>query len=92
MQRNTPYPLTPRHHGQQGPEQEQDRIAQQDGQQAVGKDLLFAVALVQAEPDDGVAHPHGHQRNQKVGALAQQFGDAHALHVPHGVGQEGLDN
>ena len=67
-------------------------VAQQDGQQAVGEHLLFAVALVQAKADDGVGHSHGHQRDEQVGALAQQLRDAHALHIPHGIGQKGLDD
>src|SRR5699024_12374439 len=57
-------------------------LAQQDGQQAVGEHLLFAVALVQAKADDGVGRPHRHQRDEQVGALAQQLRDAHALHIP----------
>ena len=30
----------------------------ENGQQAVGEHLLFAVALVQAKADDGVGHAH----------------------------------
>ena len=77
---------------EQRPAEQQHRVAQQDGQQAVGEHLLFAVALVQAKADDGVGHPHRHQRDEQVGALAQQLRDAHALHIPHGVGQKGLDD
>ena len=88
------HPVVPdaRRQAEQRPAEQQHPIAQQDGQQAVGEHLLFAVALVQAKADDGVAHPHGHQGDEQVGALAQQLGDAHALDVPHGVGQKGLDD
>ena len=74
-----------------GPAEDQDAEAAQDGQQAVGEDLLLAVALVQTEPDDGIGHAHGHKGDQQVGVLAQDLGQAEVGDLGHGVGQERLD-
>jgi len=63
----------------------------EDGEQAVGEHLLFTVALVQAEPDDGVGHAHRHERDEQVGVLAQDLRKAKVGDLRHGIGQKRLD-
>ena len=75
-----------------GPAQHQNAEAAQNGQQAVGEHLLFAVALVQTKPDDGVGHSHGHEGDEQVGVLAQDLGQAKVGDLRHGIGQKGLDD
>ena len=64
----------------------------QNGEQAIGEHLLFAVALIQTEPDDGVGHAHGDKGNEQVGVLAQDLGQAQIGDLGHGVGQKRLDD
>ena len=73
-----------------GPAQNQNAKAAQNGQQAVGEHLLFTVALVQAKANDGVGHAHGHKGNEQVGILAQDLGQAQVRDLRHGVGKKGL--
>lgn len=47
------------------PGEHEDAEAAEDGEQAVGEHLLFAVALVEAEADDGVGHAHRHKGGSK---------------------------
>ena len=74
-----------------GPAEHQDAETAQDGQQAVGEHLLFTVALVQAEPDDGVGHAHRHERDEQIGVLAQDLRKAKVGDLRHGIGQKRLD-
>ena len=75
-----------------GPAQHQNAKAAQNGQQAVGEHLFFAVALVQTKADDGVGHAHGHERDEQVRVLAQDLGKAQIGDLRHCIGQERLDN
>ena len=72
------------------PAQHQNAKAAQNGQQAVGEHLFFAVALVQTKADDGVGHTHGHKGDEQVGVLAQDLGQTQIRDLRHGVGQKGL--
>ena len=64
----------------------------QNGQQAVGEHLFFAVALVQTKADDGVGHAHGHERDEQVRVLAQDLGKAQIGDLRHCIGKERLDD
>ena len=64
--------------------------AAQNGEQAVGEHLLFAVALVQTKADDRIGHAHGHKGDEQVRVLAQDLGQAQIRDLGHGVGQERL--
>ena len=84
-----------RHVGQEpgdGPAQHQNAEAAQNGEQAVGEHLFFAVALIQTKPDDGVGHAHGDKGDQQVCVLAQDLGQAQIRDLRHGVGQKRLDD
>ena len=72
------------------PAQHQNAKAAQNGQQAVGEHLFFAVALVQTKADDGVGHAHGHKGDEQVCVLAQDLGQTQIRDLRHGVGQKGL--
>ena len=74
------------------PAEHEDAEAAEDGEQAVGEHLLFAVALVEAEADDGVGHAHRHKGDEQVGVLAQNLRQAKVGDLGHRVGQEGLDD
>ena len=73
-----------------GPAQDQDAKAAQNGEQAVGEHLLFAVALIQTKADDRIGHAHGHKGDEQVRVLAQDLGQAQIRDLGHGVGQERL--
>ena len=75
-----------------GPAQHQKAKAAQNGQQAVGEHLFFAVALVQTKADDGVGHAHRHKGDEQVGVLAQDLRQAEVGDLGHRVGQERLDD
>ena len=75
-----------------GPEHHQQAKAAQDGEQAVGEDLLFAVALIEAEADDGIGHAHGDEGDEQVCILAQDLGKAEVRDLSHGIGQKRLDD
>ena len=72
------------------PAQHQYAKASQNGEQAVGEHLLFAVALVQTKADDGVGHSHGHKGDEQVCVLAQNLGQTQIRDLRHGVGQKRL--
>ncbi len=55
------------------PAEHEDAEAAEDGEQAVGEHLLFAVALVQTKADDGVGHSHRHKGDEQVCVLAQNL-------------------
>ena len=74
------------------PAEHEDAEAAEDGEQAVGEHLLFAVALIEAEADDGVGHTHRHKGDEQVGVLAQDLRQAEVGDLGHRVGQERLDD
>ena len=84
-----------RHIGQElrhRPAEHQQAEAAQNGQQAIGEHLLFAVALIQTKADDGVGHSHRNKGDQQVGILAQDLGQTEVGDLGHGVGQKRLDD
>ena len=74
------------------PAEHEDAEAAEDGEQAVGEHLLFAVALIEAEADDGVGHAHRHKGDEQVGVLAQNLRQAEIGDLGHRVRQERLDD
>ena len=74
------------------PAEHEDAEAPEDGEQTVGEHLLFAVALVEAEADDGVGHSHRHEGDEQVGVLAQDLGQAEVGDLGHRIGQKRLDD
>ena len=82
-----------RHIGQElrhRPAEDQDAEAPQNGQQAVGEHLLFAVAPVQAKANDGVGHAHRDKGDEQVCILTQDLRQTQIGDLGHGVGQERL--
>ena len=71
-------------------QQHQDKAAEHRGQ-AAGVHLAAAVVFVQPKAQHSIADAQAHQRNEQVCALAGQLGNAHFLHLAHGVGDEGLN-
>ena len=74
------------------PAEHEDAEAAEDCEQAVGEHLLFAVALVEAEADDGVGHAHRHKGDEQVGVLAQNLRQAEVGNLGHRVRQERLND